>query len=74
MKSDKKIEMALEAFLIIAALIGALAIVSTVQKADSRRLRMLKASAIERHQFRGQLRRVMREGRRGRPFPGDRPA
>jgi hypothetical protein len=34
MKSDKKIEMALEAFLIIAALIGVLAIVSTVQKAE----------------------------------------
>ena len=34
LKSDKKIEMALEAFLIIATLIGVLAMVSTVQKAD----------------------------------------
>jgi hypothetical protein len=34
MKSDKKIEMALEGFLIIATLIGVLAMVSTVQKAD----------------------------------------
>jgi hypothetical protein len=34
MKSEKKIEMALEAFLIIATLIGVLALVSTVQKTD----------------------------------------
>jgi hypothetical protein len=34
MKSDKKIEMALEAFLILAALIGVIAMLSAVQKAD----------------------------------------